>query len=77
MTATYDDAGRIASLEGALEATKAENAALRAQIKHLAEFKDTTRRYLLGHGETVAQACRELHKMLNDERKGAPNAAQS
>lgn len=49
-----------------LAAVKAENAAMHAELKNLHTFKDVTRRYLLGNGETVAQACRDLHQMLKD-----------
>jgi hypothetical protein len=73
-----DHLGRIASLEGELEALRAENAGLRAQLKPLCELKDAARKYLLGSGETVVEAGRELHRLFKDERAEAvPDAARA
>lgn len=75
MTALYEDAGRIASLEGALEAAKAENAALRVELAHLCKVRDAARRYLLGSGDRVVEAGLELHRLFKDERAEAVSDA--
>jgi len=77
VTVLYEDAGRIASLEGALEAAKAENAALRVELAHLCKVRDATRKYLLGNGDRVVEAGRELHELFKVEDKAAPDAARA
>ena len=66
MTALYEDAGRVASLEGQLEAVKAENAELRVELAHLHKVKDAARKYLLGSGDRVVEAGLELHQLFKD-----------